>query len=181
MPVNYKQNYSLPLLVSTYSTASNGYKACWQAALSEHQHFPSQSNSTQLNPAATQQPSLGQIPWYFGESFLGDRADMENSHFLHVSSFLGTAHAWLTGSPVCLFCRPSSSDSLFITQAHKCQWGKHQHPTNSGQWGLETISINVSHCLHTKWEYLEIFCSVYPKMLFCRKKNVLYSSTYFSD
>lgn len=89
MPVNYKQNRSLPLLVSTRSTASDGYKTSWQAANSaEYQHFPSQraktvqTNRRQLNPAASQQA----ITYYnflvnSHGSFLGDRADTETWPF----------------------------------------------------------------------------------------------------
>lgn len=77
------------------------------------------SNGTQLNPAATQQPSPRTNSLVIQWEFSGRQSRHRYGHFLHITSLLGTAWECLTGSPVCLFCSLSSSHSLFITQAHQ--------------------------------------------------------------
>lgn len=120
----------------------------------EQQRFPSQSTetlhskSTQLDPAATQQPPPGTNSLVIQGEFSGTQQTRR-----HVPSLVGTAHAWLTASPVCFFCSLSSPASLFITQAHQLPASDQLGPVEPGNHLHKPVPLS-SCCLSgNTWRY----------------------------
>lgn len=138
-------------------------------------------NRAQLNPAATQQPSPRTNSLVLQREFSGRQSRHGEGPF--PTHYQPSGHCpCMADCITSLPFLPFQALRVCSQPRHiNCQRGRHQHPTSSGLWSLETISVNMSHCLHTKWEYSGDILLCVSKNALLYKKNLLYSSTYFSD